>query len=151
MIHDLTLEAALHVCRNMRELDRAGVRALLGDIPDDVFAVNRWQTDGPAWFLEQGGEPVAIFGIQLAHKTAGCAWLVCTERMSSFKKLLRHCRTVRDNAFTRGGMRRIEALTLVGWPQAADYAAKCGMEYEGLRRCVGVNGETFQSFAVVQS
>lgn len=148
MIRDLTLEAALHVCRNMRELDRRGVQALLGDVTADVFAVNRWQTDGPAWCVEQDGKPVAIFGIQLQHPGYGTGWLVCTEQMRSFKKLLRFSRTVRDNAL-RHGMRRIDALTLVDWPQAAAFAAKCGMEYEGLRRCVGVNGETFQAFSVV--
>lgn len=135
----------------MRPSDRAGVRAMLGDIPDDVFAINRWQTEGPAWHIEQEGEPVAIFGIQLQHQAAGTAWLVCTERMQSFKKLLRHCRTVRENAFSQAGMRRIDALVLADWHQAAGYAAKCGMEYEGLRRCVGVNGETFQQFAAVKS
>lgn len=150
MIRDLTLEAALHVCRRMRPGDRAGVQALLGDIQDDVFAVNRWQTNGPAWFIEQDGEPAAIFGIELHHQAAGTAWLLCTPEMHSFKKLLRYCRTVRDNAFSHAGMRRIDALVLADWPQAAAYAAKCGMEYEGLRRCVGVNGETFQQFAVVK-
>lgn len=146
--HTLTLDAALHVCRNARQQDWACIRAMLGDVSPEVFAVNRYQTDGAAWWLEQDGTAVAILGVQRQHERAGCAWLVCTDRMRSFKKLLRFSRTVAANAMGSGWL-RIEAHTLVGWAEAERYALKCGMQFEGLRRCCGVSGESFKTFSMV--
>jgi hypothetical protein len=147
--HQLTLDACLHVCRNMRDEDRRGIEAAMGKTSAETFAVNRYQSEGPAWFIEQDGAPVCIFGIQLQHDKAGIAWMVCANNMRSFKKLIRFSRTVADNAFKHAGMRRIEACTLVGWEQAKEFAKRLGMDHEGTRRQVGTGGESFHIFARV--
>ena len=147
-IHSLTLGAALYVCQRMRPLDRACVNAMLGEISADTFAIDRFQSPGAAWFMEQDGEPVAIFGLQHQHEKSVVAWLCCTGSMRSFKKLIRFSRTVADNAAAHG-VRRIEVHVLQGWARAEEFAKHLGCTFEGTRRHSGVGGESFHVYSRV--
>lgn len=151
---DLGLDDALHVVRGMRAQDRAGIEALLGDIDDEVFAVNRWQTDGPAWCLRQDGEPVAIFGLQLPNDWTATAWLLCTPALGalSWRKLIRHSRTVAANLMDpahQAFRHRVEAHVMAAWPEAAAFAERLGFQLEGTRRAAGRQGEDVQLWAMV--
>lgn len=154
MIHELTLDDALTVVRDMRERDRRCVEAMLGKVDDEVFAVDRWQTSGPAWSLHQDGVPVAIYGLQLPNAWTAVAWLLCRPRMSgtSWRKLVRHCRTVAGNVMAPGTAafhHRVEAYVMADWREAAAFAHRLGFEFEGTRRAAGKGGEDVQMWAMV--
>lgn len=149
-IHSLTLGAAQYICQRMRALDAQVMRAMMGDLKPDTFAINRYQSNGAAWFLEQDGEPVAMFGLEQLNDRCVVAWLCCTDSMRSFKKLIRFSRTVADNA-AEAGIARIEAHVMEGWGEAEGFAQRLGMELEGTRRMCGTAGESFHIFARVSS
>lgn len=154
MIRDLTLDDALAVVRGMRAHDRACVRAMLGEIDDEVFAVNRWQSDGPAWSLLQDGAPVAIFGLQLPNAWTAVAWLLARQAISatSWRNLMRHSRTVARNLMEPGNAahrRRVEAYVMADWTEASAFAKRLGFEFEGTKRAAGSGGEDVQMWAMV--
>ncbi len=72
----MTLADALAVTADMRPEDAACIRAVTGDEPGEWFAVNRWRTDGPAFVLEQGGQPWAVGGLALTQRWLGVLWMV---------------------------------------------------------------------------
>jgi len=149
-IHTLNLGAAQYICQRMRALDAKVMRAMMGDLKPDTFAINRYQSNGAAWFMEQDGEPVAMFGLEKLNEKCVVAWLCCTDSMRSFKKLIRFSRTVAGNA-AAGGVVRIEAHVMDGWGAAAGFAQRLGMEFEGTRRMSGNAGESFHIFARISS
>lgn len=150
-IYKLSLADALTVVGNMREEDRYAMRAALGPVSDEVFAANRWQTEGPAWSMARDGDPIAIFGLSMGNAWSAVAWLVATPAMSpeSWKKLMRHCRTVLGNARATG-LHRIEAQVLDGWPEADRFARRLGFEFEGTRRAAGRGGQDAHVFAILR-
>lgn len=154
MIHDLTLDDALTVVRDMRDADRRCVAAMLGQVDDEVFAVDRWQTSGPAWSLHQDGQSVAILGLQLPNAWTAVAWLLCRPCISgtSWRKLVRHSRTVAGNVMNPGNAafrHRVEAYVMADWREAAAFAQRLGFEFEGTRRAAGKGGEDVQMWAMV--
>lgn len=149
-IHTLNLGAAQYICQRMRALDAQVMRAMMGDLKPDTFAINRYQSNGAAWFLEQDGEPVAMFGLELLNDKCMVAWLCCTDSMRSFKKLVRFSRTVALNA-DGNGIARIEAHVLSDWVGAVEFAKRLGFEFEGTRRKCGTGGESFHVFARISS
>jgi hypothetical protein len=154
VLRTLTLADALAVVGRMRERDRQCVRAALGDVPDEVFAANRWQTEGPAWSLYVGGRPVAIGGVQLPNDWTGVFWMVAVEGMTgeSWRKLVRHTRTVLGNVTDRTQpcfRHRVEAHVLSGWLEAAEFAKRLGFEHEGTRRAAGSAGEDIEIWTKV--
>lgn len=154
MIRDLTLDDTLAVVRGMRDLDRACVASMLGDVDDEVFAVDRWQTNGPAWALEQNGRPAAAFGLQLPNDWTAVAWLIATPGLSvtSWRKLIRHCRTVAGNVMDPSSPAfrpRVEAYVMAEWHEAAEFAKRLGFVYEGTKRSAGRRGEDVQMWAMV--
>lgn len=155
VLRDLTIDDALHVVRAMRPQDRAGIVAMLGEIDDEVFAVNRWSTEGPAWTLARAdGEPLAIFGLQLPNAWTAVAWLVATSAMgpASWRKLVRHSRTVAANLMNpahAAHRHRVEAHVMADWTEAQQFAQRLGFEMEGTRRAAGRQGEDVQIWAMV--
>lgn len=152
-ISKLLLEDALRVVSNMREEDRHCARAVLGQVSDSFLAVNRWQTNGAAWSLLQDGEPVAIFGLSQSGEWMAVAWLIATPAMNgdSWRKLIRHCRTVKANVFKPGSsVHRVEAHVIGGWDAATHFAERLGFEHEGTRRAAGSRGEDVHMWAIVK-
>lgn len=155
MIRELTLADALHVVARMRQRDRAGFRAALGDLSDDEIAANRWQSHGPAWTLDVDGLPVAIAGVNFPNSWTGVMWLVVVDSLplESWRKVLRQTRTVIANALNPSnehGKRRIEAHVMADWPEAQELVRRLGFEFEGVRRCAGSGGEDIQVWAIVR-
>ncbi|MBB1601897.1 GNAT family N-acetyltransferase [Variovorax sp. UMC13] len=148
MFQQLTLADAVLVCAGMRDEDRECLASLAGLCDPEIFAVNRWQTDGAAWSLYQGGRPVAILGLSKSNAWTLTAWLVAAPAMShqSWKKLLRFCRTVRGNALQT--TRRIECTVLATWTQAARFAESLGFELEGVKREAGKDGQDILLYAI---
>lgn len=154
MLRTLTLADALAVVGRMREWDRRCVRAALGDVPDEVFAVNRWQADGPAWSLWTTQGPQAICGMQLPNAWTGVFWLIAADGMAgdSWRKLIRLGRTVLANASDRANAEfrhRIEAHVLSQWVEAAEFARCIGFQLEGTRRAAGSGGEDIETWTKV--
>lgn len=146
MFRTLTLADALIVCTGMRPRDWQCVRALCGDTSAEAFAVNRWQTDGPAWTFLQDDAPVAIGGLSLTNGWSAVFWMVGTPALTlqSWRKLLRHARTVLANVCDPAHphyRHRVEVHTLAGWAEAEDFAVRMGFLLEGRRFSVGCDGE----------
>jgi hypothetical protein len=146
----LSLADALFVIANMRDEDRLCASAVLGVTTDDVYAVNRWQTEGPAWTLLQDGEPAAIFGLSMHVPWAATAWLIATPRFHSWRKLLRHCRTVLGN-MAASPLHRIECQVVTGWPEAEAFARRAGFDFEGVRVRAGRNRQDILLFAITRA
>lgn len=143
----LSLVAAVSVAARMRESDWDCVRAFTTITSPEVFGLNRWQTDGPAWALfNDFGEPVAMGGISQSVPWSGTAWMVATDDMdsASWKKLMRHSRTVFRNAAKV--IPRIEANVLRDWPEADKFARNLKFELEGVRYRAGRNGQDILTF-----
>lgn len=154
-MRELQLADALHVISHMRDRDRAGFRAALGELSDDELAVGRFQAYGPAWAMDVDGETVAIGGIHLANDWLGVMWLVMVDGvpLESWRKLLRQTRTVIANALdpaNEHGRRRIEAHVMADWPEAQQLVKRLGFRLEGTRRCAGSGGEDMQMWAIVK-
>ncbi len=154
-MRELMLADALYVVQHMRERDRAGFRAALGEQTDEELAIGRFQAYGPAWAYVVNGSPAAIGGIHLVNAWTGVMWLVVVEGLplESWKKLLRQTRTVIANALdpaNEHGRRRIEAHVMADWPGAQDLVRRLGFTHEGTRRGAGSGGEDVQMWAIVQ-
>lgn len=152
MLRDLTLADALMVVGDMRPEDAACVRAVCGCEPGEWFAAERFSSSGPAWALLQGGEPVAIGGLNMPNDWTGVLWMVARPSISaaSWRKALRATRTVLGNALAMDNtMRRhrVEAHVLSGWASAAAFAGRLGLEFEGVRRAAGAGGESIEIWA----
>lgn len=143
----LTLASAVAVASNMRQLDRDCLRAVTTLESMEVFGLNRWQTDGAAWALfNDFDEPVAMGGISQVVPWAGTAWMVATDSIdgASWKKLIRHSRTVFRNAAQT--IPRIEAHVLRSWTEADKFARSLKFELEGVRYRAGRNGQDILTF-----
>lgn len=150
-IHKLTLADALIVVGNMREQDRYAAKAVMGNVGDEVFAMSRYQTEGPAWSMSCGLGPIAIFGLSMHTKWSAVAWMIATPQMTgeSWRKLMRHCRTVLGNV-DASPLHRIEAHVMADWPEAIEFAQRLGGRYEGTRRKAGRDGQDVQIWAIVK-
>jgi hypothetical protein len=150
----LTLGDALHVVQRMRLEDRHCIRQLVGELTDEAFAINRFQTDGPAWSVWQDGKPVLVGGLQFATPWIGIAWLVATPACSlqTWRKVLRFARTVAGNATNPANphfKQRIEAHVMQEWTAAVSFARHAGLQLEGTRRAAGRGGEDVQVWGLV--
>lgn len=152
MLRALTLADALSVVSRMRPEDRACVQAILGPVSDEVFAVNRWQSDGPAWtLLDAQGNPQAIGGLAFSNDWSAVLWMVAAQGIGrdSWRKLLRATRTVLQEATNPKNphyRHRIEVCVM--WAEAARFAQALGFEFEGTKRQAGRGGEDVQIWAL---
>lgn len=145
----LNLAAAVKVASNMRQCDIDCLTAATTIGDPEVFGLNRWQTDGAAWALHDDfGEPIAMGGISQVVPWIGTAWMVATDVMdtdsASWKKLIRHSRTVFHNAAKT--IPRIEAHVLRSWSEADKFARSLKFELEGVRYRAGRNGQDILTF-----
>lgn len=150
-VRDLNLDDAIAVVKGMRQWDRRCMTAMLGPVSDEVFAVNRWQSTGPAWSIHQDGKPVALAGIALPNHWAGTLWFIATDDMHSWGKLLRETHKVIRNITDprhEHYCHRLEALTIEGWRGAERLVEHLGFKREGLRERVGWGGEGFNVWAI---
>lgn len=146
-LRSLSLIAAVSVATRMRAMDWECLRAVTEITSPEVFGLNRWQTDGAAWALfNDFGEPIAMGGLSQSVPWSATAWMVATDAMdsASWKKLIRHSRTVFRNAAKT--IPRIEAHVLEGWPEAEKFAGKLLFKYEGTRRCAGRDGQNISTY-----
>lgn len=146
-LRTLTLAAAVYIACNMRQMDRECLRVATAIEDPEVFGMNRWQTDGAAWSLhDDDGVPIAMGGLSLHVPWIGVAWLVATDRMTpaSWKKLVRHSRTVAKNAAK--AIPRIEAHVLKDWTEADKFARSMGFELESERHRAGREGQSILTF-----
>lgn len=148
-IQTLSLDAAIAIVRNLRAEDLQCFEATMPVFNADLYAINRWQSDGAAWHLLQDGRPVVMGGITMVTPWIGLAWMVVAKGVTqaSWKRLLRFSRTVFKNA--RQTFPRIEAHVLGGWTQAGRYASTLGFVLEGTRRRVGRDGQDVLTFAMI--
>jgi len=153
-MREMSLQDAITVCADMRPEDRACVVALCGSEPGEWFAVDRWATDGPAWTIEQDGQPWAIGGLTFINAWTGVLWLVCRPGMwmQTWRKVIRAARMVLAVLDPAHPMHRhrVEALVLESWRGAQALADRLGLVLEGTRRAMGSNRESVQMRAAVR-
>lgn len=146
-LRTLNLSDAVYVAKHMRPTDWECLKAVTTIEDPEVFGLNRWQTDGAAWSLhDDSGVPVAMGGISQTVPWIGTAWMVATQDMdlASWKKLVRHSRTVFRNAAKV--IQRIEAHVLPTWPEADKFARSLGFVLEGERHRAGREGQSILTF-----
>jgi len=146
-MRSLSLVAAVSVATRMREMDWECLRAVTTIESPEIFGLNRWQTDGAAWALfNDFDEPVAIGGLSQSVPWCATAWMVATDSMdtASWKKLVRHSRTVFRNAAKT--IPRIEAQILGTWTEAEKFAKHLRFEFEGVRRRAGREGRDILTY-----
>lgn len=156
-IEALTLPAAIVVCRAMRPMDAACIRAMRGDLSPDAFAVDRWQSADAGWVIHDDAGPLFIGGVTFATAWSGTLWLIGHERVDalteqSWRKLVRQTRTVVSNALdpaNPAARRRIDAYVMSAWPAARRLVQHLGFEHEGTCRQAGSGGEDFEIWARV--
>lgn len=147
MIRDLTLADALSVIESMRPQDRACVSALLGDVSDEVFAVDRFQSNGAAWSIDG-----ALLGVSFPNDWTAVWWLIARRDFHSWRKLIRHARTVLSNVANPGNnhyRHRIEAYVLSSWVEAGEFVRHMGFHRESVRRQAGRNGEDIEVWVIL--
>jgi hypothetical protein len=155
----LTLPDAIVVCRAMRPMDAACIRALRGDLNPDAFAVDRWQSADAGWVIHDDAGPLFIGGVTFTTEWSGCMWLIGHERADAlsptdqtWRKLVRQTRTVITNALdpaNEHARRRIDAHVMSSWPEARRLVQHLGFEHEGTCRQAGSGGEDFEIWARV--
>lgn len=154
-LREMTLQDALIVCADMRPEDRDCVRAMCGCEPGEWFAVDRWKTDGPAWVLEQDGQPWCIGGLSFSNAWSGVLWLVARPgmRAQTWRKVMRAARMVLEVMDPAHPLHRhrVEALVLESWQGAQALADRLGLVLEGTRRAMGSNRESVQMRAAVRA
>jgi hypothetical protein len=140
-LRTMTLADAVAVTSRMRQPDRDCLHAVAEGVDLEQFAINLHQTEGAAWTVMDGDEPVAIGGVKLPVPWSGVVWFVCTDRMRpvTWKKLIRHGRIVLGNASKQ--LRRVECHVLGSWAEAVLFAERIGFEVEGVRRNAGRDGQ----------
>ena len=153
-MRDLTLSDCLQVAGRMRDRDRQCVRALMGPVSDDEFAISRVQSYGPAWSMHQYGKPVAVGGVTLQNAWSCVFWMFATDEITreSWRKLIRHTRTVLGNVTNQAHehyRHRVEAYTLDGWVEAERLAERFGFAHEATRKGFGSGGEDMNVWAIV--
>ena len=149
MFEQITLPAALHICQNMRQLDRDCLIATLGGFSPEAFAIDRWQTVGAAWAFYQDGVPVLMAGIEQRVPWMGVAWMVSTEAVTndSWKKIIRFSRNVFNNASIK--LQRIEAYAIETWPEACKYPKLFGFKQVNVKQKAGKDGQNVIEFAII--
>lgn len=154
MIRDLTLADAVIVCAHMRPEDAACVRAITGQNPGEWFAVDRWQTPGPAWTLLQDHTPWAIGGLSMPNDWTGVFWFIARPglRPASWREVIRRTRHVMQRAMADDNpakRQRLEAHVLHGWAGASRLVDTLGFQLEGIRRRAGSGGESIEVWGCV--
>lgn len=158
-IEALTLPAAIVVCRAMRPRDAWCVAALRGEFKPDEFAVDRWQSLGPAWALHDDAGPLLLAGLTFTSAWSACFWLVAHERADAlaptaqtWRKVVRETRKVIANVLdprNEHAKRRVEAHVMADWPEARRLVQHLGLELEGTCRKAGSRGEDIEIWARV--
>jgi hypothetical protein len=131
VIAAMTIDAALYVCRHMRDTDRAEITRTRWDFDADDFALERHRAPGPRFMALRDGVPTWIGGIDLPSPGVGVAWLVATDdwRRSAWT-VCRFCRHhLLPQAF-EGGLHRDNTM-------AMSFVEAMGFRLESVRRAAG--------------
>lgn len=137
----MTLADALHVVHRMRESDRRALAAVCPGMTLDQFAMDRFGTDHRYTITAPDGEPVVIGGARMLTTGTAMLWMVATPRIVELgKTVVRMCRRF-VAALDEQAVRRLEGSFLQGEDVCERFAARFGLEFEGVRRCAGAQGE----------
>ncbi len=146
----LDAENILHVCRNMRDLDREEVFAVSFAETDEELADNLLRIIGSFSFCmcTDDGEPTVLIGAVEGWPGFWSFWMIATPRFPeiytdltkwAFRGMLR---TLFDDL----GLRRGEAQSLVSHETAHRWMERLGAVREGYHPQYGKNGEDFVTY-----
>ena len=141
--------SVMHICRNMREADRAEIFALRwSDNPMDL-AEDTMNVRGPKWVAHvEGVGPVAAYGAAPMWPGVWSLWLYGTPHFQQIGgRLTRHIRRVMIPALTIAGAHRAEARSLSTHTEAHIWLDRLGGRREAVLAGYGKNGEDFVVFS----
>ena len=152
MIVNLTWEYAMHVSRNMREVDFREVMANRRDDDRLAFAAECMRLPGPRLAcLADDGEPVAIGGIAMHLPGVGQAWLIGTPRIGKQGVEMAHtCKGLIQRLFDDGVVHRVQAFSAGFHAQAHQWLKAIGFKEESRMPGYGKSREEFLTFSVVK-
>ncbi len=140
-VREMTIDDALYVIRHMRASDRAAMRAIQPAMTDEQFAIDRLHTTFRFTLLD-GLTPTVIGGANVTPSGTAVAWMVATDQIHNVAKpLLRTCRDFVKALFSEKHVHRLEGYVLAGVPECKRFAEAFDLEFEGIRRKAGANGE----------
>lgn len=138
MIREMTLADAVHVVHRMRESDQRALAAVCPGMTPDQFAMDRFGTDHRYTITAPDGEPVVIGGARMLTTGTAMLWMVATPRIGEIgKTVVRMCRRFVGAL----DVRRMEGSFLKDETVCERFAARFGLEFEGVRRGAGAQGE----------
>jgi len=152
MIVPMTIDHALFVSRNMREVDFAEVMATRWDDDVDNFALESFRLPGIAYTAinDKNGLPVCIGGVAFHSPQVGTAWMVATDDFLSVAlSVTRHVRRV-IKTLLASELQRIHAFSADFHTDAHRWMQRCGMQCERTVPALGKNGEDFIVFSILR-
>lgn len=146
-----TVEDAVPILLGLRRADEDELRAHLGSVFGDLLHLTRhWisEAHGLAWCAEYEDQPAALFGLGRLVPHVACAWAFGTDRFTRVAPAMTVHIVDRVIPALRGlGIHRVEARALETHAQSIRWLPKIGMNFDGVARRWGANGEDFLVFA----
>lgn len=152
MIAKLTLEHALRVVRNMREIDRREVMATRWNDDLEKFALDCYQVPGMSWVaINKEGEPVVIGGVAFNSPGVGTAWMVGTDKwLSVALEVSRFCKKTINTIFESEEIHRIQAFSAIFHTDSHKWLKLVGMHPKHVLHQWGKEKDDFILFEVIR-
>ena len=140
-----------YVAANMRAIDRRELTAI--SPVDDALSIATliWERSrgdtGETWGVYRGDQPVAMFGVALAHPGTYHGWMFGTRHTWRVVPAISRFRRVLERRLYKSGVQRVEARALEENEMATRWLVSLGAQIECRLPCFGKAGEPFVQLA----
>lgn len=147
----VTLDAALHVSRNMRDADWRELSVQRFGPTRDLFAHEAVEAAkrGPAAVICVDGEPVLVGGVALCNPNTANLWMWATPKWTRAVKTTARVARAFIDAVRASGVQRVQALSHAEHAEAHKWIRFFGLRMECHMSCYGSDGSDFILFAEV--
>ena len=143
-----------YVAANMRAVDRRELTAI--SPVEDALSISTliWDRSrdgtGETWGAYLGDQPVAMFGVALAHPGTYHGWMFGTRRTWRVVPAITRFRRVLERSLYKSGVQRVEVRALEENETATRWLVSMGAIIECRLPCFGKTGEPFVQLAWVR-
>lgn len=143
-----------YVAANMRAIDRRELTAI--SPVDDALSIATliWERSrgdtGETWGAYLSDQPVAMFGVALAHPGTYHGWMFGTRRTWRVVPAISRFRRVLERGLYKSGVQRVEVRALEENETATRWLVSMGAQIECRLPCFGKTGEPFVQLAWVR-